>query len=109
MRFIFALAATALLAAAPALAADDAGFYVGAGVGSFGIDANVGEFGKFSGNDTSFKLLAGYDFMKFLGAEVEYLDGGSAEDTLSDVKTNIDVTGWNVSVVSSWKLLTSTT
>ena len=38
MKLILAAVATTLLAAAPAMAADDGGFYVGAGLGIFSVD-----------------------------------------------------------------------
>ena len=71
MRFIFALVAATALAATPAMAADDAGFYVGAGIGYSSLDV-----GNFSGSDTGFRLLAGYQFMKYFAVEAEYIDGG---------------------------------
>lgn len=93
MKFIFAVLATAVLAASPAIAADGGGFYLGAGVGSFGVDVD-----SFSGSDTGFKLLGGYGFNDYFGLELEYLDGG----TLEDGGAKIDVTGFNASVMGSW-------
>ncbi len=92
MKFIFATMAAAILAASPALAADDGGFYVGAGVGSFGVDV-----GGFNGSDTGFKVFGGYGFNQYFGVDVEYLDGGTVED--SSVK--IDVSGFNASVTGT--------
>jgi OmpA-OmpF porin, OOP family len=76
MRFIFAFVASALLASAPAFAADDSGFYVGAGVGDFGLEIDG-------------------QFMKYLAAELEYIDGGTAED----FGLEIDVSGFNLSAM----------
>jgi hypothetical protein len=74
MKFVFtAVASALLLSATPAMAADGTGFYVGAGVGSMGVDV-----GEFSGDDTSFKIFGGWDFNQFLGGELEYIDGGGA-------------------------------
>jgi OOP family OmpA-OmpF porin len=89
MRFIFALIAASTLAISPALA-EDAGFYVGAGIGDFGIDV-----GGFDGSDTGFKLLGGYQFIKYFAVEGEYIDGGTVEDSGLEV----DVSGWNLSGV----------
>jgi len=90
MRFIFAFVASALLASAPAFAADDSGFYVGAGVGNFGL-----EIDGFDDSDIGFKVFGGYQFMKYLGAELEYIDGGTAED----FGLKIDVSGFNLSAM----------
>jgi OOP family OmpA-OmpF porin len=107
MRFIFALLAMAAFAVSPAMA-DDGGFYVGAGVGSFGIDIDDFEEGvNFSGDDTAFKLIGGYKLNQFFGAELEYLDGGTAEDKYSDgadssLKIGIDVSGFNFSLLGAF-------
>jgi OOP family OmpA-OmpF porin len=74
--------------AAPALAADE-GLYIGAGVGSMGVDV-----GGFSGDDVGYKVLAGWMLTPYLGAEVEYIDGGTAEDR----GVEIDVSGFNASL-----------
>jgi opacity protein-like surface antigen len=88
-KILITAVAGALLAAAPAMAADDGGFYVGAGVGSFGVDV-----GAFGGDDIGYKAFAGWMFNPYIGAEVEYLDGGTAEDRGAE----IDMTGFNASL-----------
>ena len=40
MRFIFAFVASTLLVASPAMAADDTGFYIGAGFGETSVEVN---------------------------------------------------------------------
>lgn len=87
MRFILALIAASAFAVTPALA-DDSGFYVGAGIGEFGVDV-----GGFDGSDTGFKLFGGYHFNKYFGLELEYLDGGTVEDS----GLELDVSGFNAS------------
>jgi opacity protein-like surface antigen len=89
MKFIFALIAASVFAVSPAMA-QDSGFYVGAGIGDFGIEDN-----GFDGSDTGFKVFGGYRFIKYLAAEVEYLDGGTVEDG----GLEIDVSGFNLSGV----------
>lgn len=89
MRFILALIAASAFAISPAQAEDN-GFYVGAGVGDFGIDV-----GPFDGSDTGFKVFGGYQFMKYLAAELEYVDGGTVDLGPLD----IDVSGFNLSGV----------
>lgn len=93
MRFIFAIVTAAVLAASPAMAADDGGFYVGAGVGSFSL-----EIDGFDDSDTGFKVLGGYGFNDYLGVELEYLDGGTVEE----FGLEIDVSGFNASVMGSY-------
>jgi opacity protein-like surface antigen len=95
MKFIFALLAAAGLVTTPAFAADGSGFYVGAGIGDFGIKLD-GE--SFDANDFGFKVFGGYNFIEYLGVEVEYIDGGSP----SDHGISIDMYGFNFSAVGIW-------
>ena len=87
-KFVFA-AAAALSLASPAVLAQDTGVYVGAGVGSLGVD-----IGGFSGDDVGYKVFGGWMFSPYLGAELEYIDGGTAEDRGFE----IDVSGFNASL-----------
>ena len=87
-KFVFA-AAAALCLATPALAADDGGAYVGAGIGSMGVDV-----GGFSGDDMGYKVFGGWMFNPYIGGELEYIDGGTAEDR----GVEIDVSGFNASL-----------
>jgi opacity protein-like surface antigen len=92
-KILYAVLAGLTLAATPALAADDGGFYVGAGIGQFGVDV-----GGFSGDDTGFKVFGGWMFLPVLGVELEYLDGGTAEDAGFE----IDVSGFNTSLRAAY-------
>ena len=81
MKLIIATAATAILAASPAFAADDSGFYVGAGLGNFAADSQSIANGRdFDGSDFGFKVFGGYKFMPYLAVEGEYIDGGEPDD-----------------------------
>ena len=95
MRLIFAVLAAAGLAASPTFAADGTGFYVGAGIGDYGIklDGNA-----FDANDFGYKFFGGYNFIEYLGAEIEYIDGGSP----SDRGVSVDMYGFNFSAVGIW-------
>jgi OOP family OmpA-OmpF porin len=62
--------------AAPAIAADE-GFYVGADVGR--SSTNYSDLSSKTG--TAFSVLGGYQFMKYLAAEIQYNDFGSIKDT----------------------------
>jgi OOP family OmpA-OmpF porin len=109
MRFIFALLAMAAFAVSPAMAADDGGFYVGAGFGGFEVDIDDFEEGAdFKGDDTAFKLFGGWKFNKYIGGELEYIDGGTVEEKYSDgvdtLKVGIDVSGFNVSLLGAFPI-----
>jgi OOP family OmpA-OmpF porin len=104
MRFIIATAATAILAASPAFAADDSGFYVGAGLGNFSADSQTIVNGRdFDGSDIGFKVFGGYKFMPWLAAEAEYIDGGEPDDNVdsgtAQLRLAIGVTGFVGSAV----------
>jgi opacity protein-like surface antigen len=126
MRFIFAFVTSALLASAPAFAADDSGFYVGAGLGSFslqseaisldleGLEIDTGR--DFDGSDFAFKVLGGWQWNKYIAFEVEYFDGGNPEDkfdfSYSDseidfdgqITIEADTSGWIFSALGIWPL-----
>jgi opacity protein-like surface antigen len=94
MKFLAASIASALVFASTAvMAADGGGFYAGAGVGSYGVDV-----GAFSGDDIGYKVFGGWMFNEYIGAELEYVDGGTAEDHGLEV----DVSGFNASIKGSW-------
>ena len=107
MRFIFAFVTSALLASAPAFAADDSGFYIGAGIGDGSVTVDIDEASDFDGSDTAFKVFGGYKFMKYVGVELEYIDAGDAEDKWSEsfegiseeLKVTIGFSGFNASAV----------
>lgn len=93
MKLIYAAIAATLLAASPAMAADDGGFYVGAGIGIFGVDE-----GSFDESDTGFKLFGGWMFNQYVGGELEYIDGG----TVGDRDLGVDSTGVNLALKGNW-------
>ena len=96
MKVLSAAIATAIFATSPAMAADEGGFYIGAGLGDFSVDE-----GGFSESDTSFKLLGGWMFNDYIGGELEYIDGG----TVGEGDFGIDSTGVNVSVKGNWPVI----
>jgi opacity protein-like surface antigen len=93
-KFVFA-AAAALCLTSPPLAAQDTGVYVGAGVGSMGVD-----IGGFGGDDVGYKVFGGWMFNPYIGGELEYIDGGTAEDR----GIEIDVSGFNASLRGAYPL-----
>ena len=93
MKRIYAAVAATLLAASPAMAADDGGFYAGAGIGYFGVDES-----GFDESDTGFKLFGGWMYNQYVGGELEYIDGG----TVRDGEFGIETTAVNVSLKGNW-------
>ena len=100
----FAIAALVALGlvAAPAFAADT-GPYIGAGVGQFNVQLDDLDFDE---GDVGFKIFGGYNFLEWLGAEVAYIDGGTAEDKYSDpdlgsAKVGIDVSAFTLAGVGT--------
>ena len=84
----FAIAATCLLLMTPAAWA---GAYVGASVGeSDATSAGIG------GNETSWKILGGYTFMKFAGVEGSYRNLGSMDQTLGTTTIGLDASSMDV-------------
>ncbi len=71
-----ALLGPALLMGTGAQAADN-GFYLGAGVGQANVDVDA--LGV-DGDDTGFKIIAGFRPLDFFAVELNYIDFGSVED-----------------------------
>lgn len=75
------------------------GWYVGAGVGQFNVQADdIDDLGpiieEFDSDATSFKVFGGWRFSKFLAAELDYLDFGSPDDDVSGQRIQTDVSGF---------------
>jgi OOP family OmpA-OmpF porin len=84
------------LAVTPARAADDAGFYVGAGVG----EAH-NKSGEFDGSDTAFKVFGGYSFNKYFALELAYVDAGTQDDRIGNLDVENESSGVVVSALGS--------
>ncbi len=72
--------------------AADQGFYVGANVGQSSTDT----FALSTKTGTSFSVLAGYQFMKYVAAEVQYNDFGSPTDVGG---TSVKINGYSAAAV----------
>ncbi len=89
---------SAALVSAPAFAGGDGGFYAGVGVGQASADDDFdgGEGGSlsFDGDDTGYKLIAGYNFgiipLIDLGVELEYIDFGRQDDNIDGLDVQLD-------------------
>jgi OOP family OmpA-OmpF porin len=94
-----AFGATAALLMSLAAAADDTGFYVGAGVG----EATQNDF-AFHGSDTSFRLLGGYSFSRYLAAEAGYVDGGKQKGNVGGLRATAASKGTFAAVIGKLPL-----
>lgn len=84
----FAIAATCLLLLTPAAFA---GGFVGASLGQSDATSS-----GVSGDDTSWKVLGGYNFMKFVGVEGSYRNFGSIDETIGTTQIGLDATSMDV-------------
>jgi opacity protein-like surface antigen len=94
------------LGTAPAFAAEDSGWYLGAGVGRFNVQIdNPGDvtdtIGSFDSDDTTLKLFGGYRFNPYVALELDYMDLGNPEDTIDARRVNADVNGFAPYVVGT--------
>ncbi len=87
------LAALILMFASLSSVAADNGFYLGAAVGQGNVDSENIDFGLFldqvDGDDTAFKVIAGFRPLDLFAVEVNYVDLGTAEDD----NVRVDTTG----------------
>mgnify|MGYP001764557532 CR=1 FL=1 len=106
MKRTLAAAILVALGTTPALAENDSGPYVGAGVGRFNVQIdNPGDVtdtvGSFDADDTTFKAFVGWRFNPYLAVELDYLDLGNPEDRIDQQRVNADVNGFAPYVVGT--------
>ena len=91
-----AILAVLLLASAPAVAADiDKGLYFGGGIGNASIDQEDASF-DFSGDDTGWKAIVGWRIFKFISVEANWVDFGTAEDSVGGSDFGVTTDGFDV-------------
>jgi OmpA-OmpF porin, OOP family len=102
------LAAAALAAAASAQATDnEAGFYAGAGVGTFDIkiddvDDVTTEIERYDSDDTAYKVFGGWRMNPYLAFELAYVNLGSPTDEiLPDTRLTVETDGFAPYVVGT--------
>ena len=91
-------AALLILGVTPVFAENDSGLYLGAGVGRFNVKIdNVRDVGttvqSFDGDDTTFKVFAGWRFSKYIGVELAYMDLGAPSDSVNDLRVEAKING----------------
>ena len=102
MRLTIVPAAAALFALgmSPAFADENpSGFYVGVGAGQFNIEVDDLDTSDeldeaFDGDDTVYKVFAGWRFNPFIGVELDYIDLGGPEDTVEGIKVKAEINGF---------------
>ena len=96
------IAGASLLVAAiagTAQADDEAGFYVGGGLGRARE-----EFFVFNGDDTSYRLFGGYSFNRFIAAEAGYIDNGKVGDTYNGIHQSLEMQGFYATGLAKWRI-----
>jgi OOP family OmpA-OmpF porin len=110
MKFKLAAAIAALsgvCATSAAWADEDAGAYVGGGLGQFNVEIDDFDdvddtFDNYETDDTAYKLFGGYRISKFLAAEIAYINLGSPSQTvLPGVRVESEVDGFAPYVVGT--------
>jgi OmpA-OmpF porin, OOP family len=112
-QFGWVLAAVLALISAPAMSADDSGFYFGVGAGMFGVQEDDFESSDFHFNDddTGLRAFGGWQINQNFGIEAGYVDGGTASDSLGvlavdgfQADVDIDVTEFDLYVTGKLPL-----
>lgn len=88
----FVFAAAALLILSPAAFA---GAYVGASIGQTDASVTSGLV-SVDGDDSSWKIVGGYTFMKFVGVEVSYRQFGGISETIGTTTFETDASSIDV-------------
>lgn len=105
------LAAAALAAAASAQATDnEAGFYAGAGVGTFDVKINdvddvTTEVERYDSDDTAYKVFGGWRMNPYLAFELAYVNLGSPTDEiLPGTNLTVETDGFAPYVVGTFPI-----
>jgi OOP family OmpA-OmpF porin len=73
-------------------------FYVGASAARTNLQASD-QGGSFDTNTSSYKLYAGFRFMKFFGIEASYVSFGSPSDSDAGIDLSVDATAYDLFAV----------
>jgi len=87
-----------------ALADNEGGLYVGAGVGQFNIEIDTVGADDFEGDDTTLKVFAGWRFNPHFAIELDYIDLGETSDTIAGINYKSEVNGFAPYVIGTLPL-----
>jgi hypothetical protein len=91
----------ALAAQASAAEEDLRGFYLGAGIGNATLELEDSEStADFKGDDTGYKVIAGYRILDWLAVEANYAQYGEPSDRVLGVELEGDFTAFSASAVA---------
>lgn len=108
-----AVAATLALAATPAMAAEESGFYAGVGVGDFSINVDNDAIddaidGSTDDSNTGIRVFGGWQFNRYFGIEGGWDGGAGWDKTIGDIAVDgieadldIDIQGFDLMLVAT--------
>jgi OOP family OmpA-OmpF porin len=104
-------AATAFASSALAQATQETGAYAGLSLGQSkakdGCSGVTGTGVSCDDTDTAWKVFGGYQFMRYLGAELAYTDFGKVKASAPGVSAEIKANAWELVAVGSYPIGTS--
>ncbi len=104
---VVAFALLGLMGVGSATADEGRGLYLGAGVGQFGLEIDDLEevtTDTFDSDDTAFKVFGGWRFNPYIALELDYVDLGAPDDTLEDIRFDVDITAFAPYVIGTLPL-----
>jgi opacity protein-like surface antigen len=92
------LVALGAFAGTSAFADNEGGLYLGAGIGQFNVEIDdvvdvPSTVESFDGDDTAYKVFAGWRFNPYIGIELDYVDLGGPDDEVEDVRVEAEING----------------
>ena len=97
------VAAVAAFTSGPALAENNEGFYLGAGLGDFSADIdNLGDLDLDS--DDASRIFGGWRFNRWVAVNVDFTDFGRSQGTLNTLNISADTEGVTPAVVGTLPL-----
>lgn len=107
----YALPAVALVLCFPAaaLADNETGFYVGAGVGYFNakidnVEDVLSAVDNFDAHDTSLRIFGGWRFSRFIALDLAYIDFGGPDDEVAGQQVKAEIDGFAPAVYGTLPL-----
>ncbi len=110
MKYAWVFAATLLGSGIAHAQEVPTGFYLGAAIGQATVEMEDEDSSyDFKGDDTSYKLVAGYRILPWVAVEASYIDFGQAQDEVVGVPLRTDFTaatleGLGILPIGNWDL-----